>query len=413
MIKIFPSSLSGDISIVSSKSLSHRYVIAAALAEGKSIIDNILDSDDLIATTKALENLGAHINGNEITGGKVRSVGSKIDANESGSTLRFLIPIAMLQKEDIEFVGHGKLPFRPLNVYEDLFKDKYKFIKKTENELPLVVAGPLKSDTYYLPGNISSQFITGLLYALPLVDGDSKIVITTNLESKGYVDLTLDVLKEFGIKIIQENNTFLIKGNQKYQPINSKVEGDFSGAAFFIAAGLLGEEITLKNLNKMSSQGDKEIIDFAIQMNGDIQFKNNDLVVKPSKLKATTIDIGQTPDLGPILMVMAALSDGVTTIKNVSRLRIKESDRLDAMVQNLSKMGVEMTLLDDAVMIKGRKELEGNCKLSSYGDHRIAMACAIASIKANGVVEIDDEKVVSKSYPTFFSEFIRLGGKIE
>lgn len=413
MLEIFPNNLKGEIHIVSSKSLSHRYVIAAALAEGKSVISNILESDDLVATKKALINLGATIHDEIIIGSKIKRISKTIDANESGSTLRFLIPIAMLQDEVIEFIGKGKLPVRPLNVYDDMFKDKYYFVHTSQDELPLEVKGPLQSGVYMMPGNISSQFITGLLYALPLVDGDSKIILTTDLESKGYVDLTLDVLEKFGIRIEYEKNVFYIKGNQKYQPINASVEGDFSGAAFFIVAGILGSELKLKGLREYSLQGDKDIVRFAAEMGANIKYKDNDLIVSPSQTSGITIDIGQTPDLGPILMVLGSLSKGVTTITNASRLRIKESDRLDAMVKNLTKLGAHLEVDGDTVKIYGKDMLEGGATVETYGDHRIAMALAIASIRCMNPIILDDETVVSKSYPTFFDEFVRLGGKIK
>ncbi len=410
MITITPKKLSGTVKIVSSKSLSHRYVMAASLAEGKSIIDNVLESDDLNATKKALEALGATIDGNTITGSKVRKVAPVIDAKESGSTLRFLIPVSMLQAETMTFVGSGKLPDRPLNVYDDMFADRYYFIHPENKWLPLEVKGPLQSGIYTMPGNVSSQFVTGLLYALPLVDGNSKIVITTPLESKGYVDLTLDVLKQFGIEITYEDQIFYIEGNQRYQAFNSSVEGDYSGAAFFIVAGLIGDELLLKGLREDSLQGDKAIVDFARQMNGDIKYTKDGLFVKPSQTKGITIDVGQTPDLGPILMVLGALSEGVTTITNAARLRIKESDRLDAMVQNLTKLGVKLEVMDDSVKIHGVRSLKGGVSLQTFGDHRIAMALAVASIRCDEPITLDDETVVSKSYPTFFAEFKRLGG---
>lgn len=412
MITITPRKLKGTIKIVSSKSLSHRYVMAASLAEGTSIIDNVLSSDDLDATKKALEALGAKIDGNKITGSKVKCLSPIIDAKESGSTLRFLIPVSMLQSETITFIGSGKLPDRPLNVYDDMFADRYYFIHPEDKWLPLEVKGPLQSGIYTMPGNVSSQFVTGLLYALPLVDGNSKIIVTTPLESKGYVDLTLDVLKQFGIQVKYEDQVFHIEGNQKYRAFDSSVEGDFSGAAFFIVAGLVGDELLLKGLREDSLQGDKAIIEFARQMNGDVKYTKDGLLVKPSQTKGITIDVGQTPDLGPILMVLGALSEGVTTITNASRLRIKESDRLDAMVQNLTKLGVKLEVADDQVSIHGVGKFKGGVNLQTFGDHRIAMALAVASIRCEEPITLDDETVVSKSYPTFFEEFKKLGGDL-
>lgn len=413
MIKIIPTPLEGSVDIVSSKSLSHRYVLAAALAEGKSKIENILDSDDLVATKNALVGLGAKIKDDVIIGSKVKKVADTIDCFESGSTVRFLIPVAMLQEEPVTFIGKNQLPFRTQAMYEEIFKDDYQFDHPKDRWLPLTVSGPLKGGTYPLRGDVSSQFITGLLYALPLAPNDSEIVLTSHLESVGYVDLTLDVLKKFGIKIIPTLTGYKIPGNQVYQPGNYKVEGDYSGAAFFVAAGLLSGPITLNNLNHESLQGDKAIIDIAQQMGGKIEKTKDGYKVYPSKLKGVTVDVGQIPDLGPILMVLGAFAEGTMIIENAARLRIKESDRLEAMVSNLTKIGAQIKVDGDRVEITGQKTLKGGKEVSSYKDHRIAMAMTIASIRCEEPIIIDDEAVVSKSYPNFFDSFTKLGGKIE
>lgn len=413
MIKIIPTPLEGSVDIVSSKSLSHRYVLAAALAEGKSKIENILDSDDLVATKNALIGLGAKIKDDVIIGSKVKKVANTIDCFESGSTIRFLIPVAMLQEEPVTFIGKNQLPFRTQAMYEEIFKDNYQFDHPKDRWLPLTVSGPLKGGTYPLRGDVSSQFITGLLYALPLAPNDSEIVLTSHLESVGYVDLTLDVLKKFGIKIIPTPTGYKIPGNQVYQPGNYKVEGDFSGAAFFVAAGLLSGPITLNNLNHESLQGDKAIIDIAQQMGGKIKKTEDGYKVYPSKLKGVTVDVGQIPDLGPILMVLGALAEGTMIIENAARLRIKESDRLEAMVSNLTKIGAQIKVDGDRVEITGQKTLKGGKEVSSFKDHRIAMAMAMASIRCEEPIIIDDETVVSKSYPNFFDSFTKLGGKVE
>ncbi len=411
---IKPHPLTGEITVISSKSLSHRYVIAAGLSNGISHISNVLESDDLIATKKALEALNVTFDNEKIIGSFPKKRESKIEANESGSTLRFMIPIAMLQNEEIIFTGKGKLSERPLNVFKEMFMPKgYTFEYLEENNLPLKVKGPLKAGSYQMPGNVSSQFLTGLLYALPLVKNDSIIEVTSPLESKGYVDLTLDVLKKFGIDIKVEENKYYIKGNQTYHPQTTSVEGDFSQAAFWLVAGTIGHQITLKGLNKDSLQGDKAIIDFILKMGGNIKVTAESITVYPSKTHGTTIDLGQTPDLGPIIFVLAALSKGTTHIINASRLRIKESDRLKAMYDELTKLGAQIELLEDGMIITGINHFKGNVTLNTHGDHRIAMALSIASIKADGPVEILNPEVVNKSYPTFFDEFEKLKGIID
>ena len=412
-ITIEPRKLKGQVKVISSKSLSHRYVIASGLAHGESQIGNVLDSDDLNHTKKALSCFGVQFKDQMIYGSKLNYQGEMIDCGESGSTLRFMIPIAMLQDKEVVFTGRGKLPERPLDVYKDLFKDSDVTFKHLGNkQLPLVVKGPLRGGVYHLRGDVSSQFITGLLFALPLIKEDSMIILDTPLASKDYVELTLDVMKAFGVDVKKIKNGFEIKGNQTYHPLNTTVEGDFSQAAFFIVAGLIGDEITLSGLNPSSKQGDRKMIDIARQMGGKILYDEKEKVyhVSPSLTKGITIDLHDIPDLGPILMVLAALSSGVTQFKGVSRLRIKESDRLDAMYQALLKLGVTMTIKDDEAWIEGVRSFKGNITLDGASDHRIIMALAIASIRAEGKITITTAESISKSYPTFFEIFNRLGG---
>lgn len=414
-ITITPKSLSGRLSVISSKSLSHRYVIASGLAVGTSEIENVLESEDLTATKNALSALGVKFDGNRIIGGELKAIQDHIDAHESGSTLRFMIPIAMLQKEKITFTGSGRLPKRTLDVYFDIFKEKEMFFNQLSTDyLPLEVKGPLKPGYYQMRGDVSSQFITGLLFALPLLKKDSVIEITSQMESKGYVELTLDILKRFGIHILSVDKYYYIKGSQKYIPQKGTVEGDYSQAAFWMVAGLIGNEIELLSLNPVSKQGDYKIVDLIKEAGGKIEYNNLDRVFKvyPGDTHGITIDLSQIPDLGPILMVLAALSKGTTKFINASRLRIKESDRLEAMFQTLTKFGVEIKILGDDVIIKGQQSLKGNQEFDSFDDHRIAMAIAIAAIRADGPVTIINASVVKKSYPNFFEIYQSLGGII-
>jgi 3-phosphoshikimate 1-carboxyvinyltransferase len=414
-ITITPKPLTGSVDVISSKSLSHRYVIAAGLSQGNSIIKNVLDSDDLVATKNALTNLGVSFFNDEIRGSDLHLKQHEFDCYESGSTLRFMIPIALLQKEKVIFKGRGKLPERPLDIYIQMFNDKhidYRFL--SDKNLPIEIKGPLKSGYYQLKGDVSSQFFTGLLFALPLLRRDSVIEHVTPLESIGYIHLTLDVLEKFGVHVTYQHPYFYIKGDQSYQPITHTVEGDFSQAAFWMVAATIGDKIKLKNLNPLSKQGDKAIMDIIKDMGGSIKyFKQTEAFnISHSETKGKTIDLSQIPDLGPILMVLAALSDGTTTFKHVNRLKMKESDRLDAMYQALKKFGVEMHIEHDEAIITGQKVLKGNQTFDSFGDHRIAMAIAIAAIRANGKVTIKNAEVVKKSYPTFYEVYESLGGII-
>jgi 3-phosphoshikimate 1-carboxyvinyltransferase len=282
-ILVTPTPLKGDVFIISSKSLSHRYIIAAALSKGVSYIQNVMESDDLYATKKALESLNASFNNDIIEGQALRVINPNIECMASGSTVRFLIPIAMLLDEKIRFHGKDHLPKRPLDIYEHLFKSKgLHYERLSLDHLPIEVKGPLQGGIYELRGDVSSQFVSGLLFALPLCNKDSEIKIIGELESKPYVMLTVRVLEQFGINIHTTDHGFIIPGNQAYQPTSARVEGDFSQAAFFIIAGLIGHQIQIHGLNPKSLQGDAKIIDIITSMNGKIGYIDNVLEVKPS-----------------------------------------------------------------------------------------------------------------------------------
>ena len=284
-LRLSKSKLNGTVKVPPSKSMSHRAIICASLGSGISIIENIDYSDDINATIDAMIALGAVIDKEEdkiiingiYRGGTVKNSVRLIDCNESGSTLRFIIPISLLFDGMTKFIGKGNLGKRPLDTYFDIFKEQGIKYNNVENELNMIVKGMLKPGEFSLPGNISSQFITGLLFSLPLLNGDSKITISTNIESKGYIDLTLDCMKDFGIEIENKDyKEFIIKGNQKYISRNYRVEGDYSQAAFYLAADALESDVFVTDLKKNSLQGDKEVIDILERMEAKfIVYKNN------------------------------------------------------------------------------------------------------------------------------------------
>lgn len=425
-VKIKPSILSGEIVIPPSKSYSHRAIISAALANGekKSKINNLKFSVDIETTVRIMENWGAKITKKEgsleILGnnGKIVPKKNYIQCNESGSTIRFLIPVGLTSENELIFDGKGKLIDRPLDSYYKIFDDQGIKYEMSEDKLPLKVNGKLKAGNYEIDGNISSQFITGLLYALPLLDGDSTIVINKNLESKGYVDLTLEILKLSGIKI--KNNdykSFEIKGNQEYKYFDYTVEGDYSQVAFWIVAGIISankdNEIKCLHLNKYSLQGDKAIIEIVQKMGAKLEIFDDYVIVKPSKTKGTIIDVSQCPDIAPILTVLGALSEGETKIINAERLRIKESDRIISIKTELNKLGAEVEEVGDSLVIQGVNTFEGGVEVSAWNDHRIAMSLAIASIRCKNEIVIDEAESVKKSYPHFWDDFEKMGGQIE
>ncbi|WP_133016592.1 3-phosphoshikimate 1-carboxyvinyltransferase [Clostridium cuniculi] len=421
-LKIYPSKLKGEVKIPPSKSMSHRAIICAALSDGLCIIENIDYSDDIIATIDAMNSLGAkivkHKDYIEVIG--AYGIDEKpqetriIDCNESGSTLRFLVPISLLFKGSSKFIGRGNLGKRPLTTYYNIFERQGVEYSYEEGNLNLVINGELKPGTFEVEGNVSSQFITGLLFTLPLLKEDSKIIITTEMESKGYIDLTLRAMNDFGVEIINNNyREFIIKGNQKYNARNYRVEGDYSQAAFFLCADSLGNDVLCKDLDLNSLQGDKEVIDILERMN--VIFNANDIGVKGTtngELASTVIDGSQCPDIIPVLTSVAALTKGTTEIINAGRLRIKECDRLAAVTSELNKLGAKIIEKEDGLVVTGVEKLQGGVEVWSHKDHRIAMTLAIASTRCEEPIVIKDYECIAKSYPNFFEDFKALGGNV-
>ena len=415
-VRIKKGLLKGTINVPSSKSLTHRAIIAASLANGKSIIKNINKSKDIEATISAMKHLGAKISESDneliIEGCYPHLVNNVIDSNESGSTIRFLIPLSLLQDKEVTFIGHNKLVDRPQDVYLDIFKEKGIWYKKDNNHyLPLTVRGPIKGGIYNIRGDVSSQFITGLLYTLPLCKEDSEIRITTKLESKSYIDLTIDVLKKFGIEIKYNNNIYYIKGSQTYQPTNYTVEGDFSQAAFFLASDMLGSFVRLKNMNPDSLQGDKEIINYIERIGGKVIYKDSLYYCVSGKTNNVDIDVSNTPDLGPILTCLLSQVEGKSTLYNASRLRIKECDRITCVKEELIKLGLDISETYDSIIINGKKKVNG-ATIDSHNDHRLVMSFAILATISESDVVITNAEAINKSYPNFFKDFESLGGNI-
>ena len=414
-ITLQPGKIKGTVSVPPSKSLAHRAIICASLAKGKSIISNVEYSKDIEATISCMQSLGTQIKKYddylEIDGTHTYSKENCLmNCEESGSTLRFMIPISLVHSVNLHYIGKGKLGQRPLGVYYEIFDDQNISYSYKENVLDLYINGQLHSGEYSLPGHISSQFITGLLFSLPLLEGDSKIIITSKLESVGYIDLTLQMLRLYGIEIVYKENIFYIKGNQSYKCGNYRIEGDYSQAAFYLVAGALGNDVIVEDLNMESAQGDKEIIDLLKRMGCTFIPSGNGYKMVADSLKAIDIDASQCPDIIPVLALACAVSQGYSRIYNAGRLRIKECDRLSATVEVLKNLGIEAIEKEDEMIIKGGKII-GGC-VSSYNDHRMAMMEAIASTVSTSPITIDNKECVRKSYPSFWDDFKMLGGKI-
>ena len=404
--------LVGELSPPPSKSVLHRYIIASSLAKGISKIENISFSEDIIATIEAMKKLGANIEQKEnyllIDGSdtfKNLNENIEIDCNESGSTLRFLFPLSIVEENKVLFKGRGKLFKRPMTPYFENF-EKYKIKHSYIDENKILLEGKLKAGIYEIDGNISSQFITGLLFSLPLLEGESKIIINGKLESSNYIDISLDCLSKFGIKIINNSyQEFVIEGNQSYRAGNYRTEADYSQAAFFLVANTIGSKIKINDLSEDSLQGDKKIIDYISEID---KWNFKDTLI---------LDGSETPDIIPILSLKAAVSGKKIEIVNVERLRIKESDRLKATVEELSKLNFDLIEKKDSILINSRENFKVNknekvVSLSAHSDHRIAMMIAIAATCYDGEILLDNLDCVKKSYPNFWEVFLSLGGKI-
>lgn len=408
-----PTKLSGIILIPPSKSETHRAIIAASLAKGKSVINNASFCDDTMATMGAMEKIGVKFIRNN-TQLLVNGVGrvffsddNFIECNESGSTLRFVLPLFSLSRQKVVFVGKPGLFRRPMTVFENMFKEMG--LSFVTNEKSIIMSGSLPPGTYELPGNISSQFISGLFFALPLVKGDSTIRVTTVLESEDYVTMTVAVLHQFGVEIIPNGNEFFVRGNQTYSPANVAIEGDFSALAAFATAGWLCGDITCRNIRYDETQADRRILDFGTKIGGKFEVVENGYQFHKSSLTGTSVDVSQCPDLAPAFALLGALSEGTTVIENAGRLKFKESNRLLSIYETLKTLGADIEMGENTLVIQGKPMLEGGT-VDSFNDHRIVMMAALASCRCLKPVLIKNSDVVSKSFPEFFVDFAKIGG---
>jgi 3-phosphoshikimate 1-carboxyvinyltransferase len=372
-------------------------LICAALADGESVINGISECDDVLATLDCLKALGVPFKreGDKVfvTGIDMRRArpAASLLCRESGSTLRFFVPICMLSGNNTMLKASGSLMRRPMSVYENLAREKgYVY---AQDEQSVIVKGPLRSGEYRVAGDVSSQFISGLLFALPLVNGDSVINITPPVESRSYINLTISALREFGVDIkLQDDHTLFVKGGQKYRAVETTVEGDYSNAAFLSALSMLGGDVEVDGLRADSIQGDR------------VYTRYFDMLCKGTP----TVHIGDCPDLGPILFAVAAAKYG-GVFTGTSRLRIKESDRGAAMAEELKKFGTAVTVHDDTVVVYPAEFHAPNGILFGHGDHRIVMSLAVLCTLTGGTIK--GAEAVNKSYPGFFDDLGSLGIK--
>ncbi len=407
-LTIVPAKLRGKLTPPPSKSQAHRLILCAALAEGESLLKNVALSQDVEATLCCAQILGARWRREE--GGRLRIWGTggqlwsgkdlpRFDCGESGSTLRFLIPVALALAGGGIFTGRGRLMERPQEPYIRLFQEKG--ISWEQEGGTLTVRGRLEAGEYRLPGNVSSQFFTGLLYALPLVEGTSRIVPTTPVESWDYIAMTVDALAGAGVTVTVSHRAatcFYMTGKMDYQAVDCTVEADWSQAAFWYAANFLGAEVAIQGLHPDSAQGDKAIAPFywKLARPGDVE-----------------LDVSQYPDLVPPLAAMAAVRRGTARLTHAARLRMKESDRLSSVTAALNTLGAQVEEHPDSLTIRGLDSLVGGGRVDCRNDHRIAMMAAVAASACETPFTLLGAECVEKSYPEFWKHYEMLGGKID
>ncbi len=408
-----PSKVEGEINAPPSKSMTQRAIAAALLTNGETIILNPSGCDDSLDAINIAAVLGSEIQSDgknlKIRGsGKLR--GRMLNCGESGLAIRMFSPIAALNDEEVTLTGKGSLTKRPMSMVEEALRQLGVKCSSRDGFLPLTVRGPLKAGKCKIDGSVSSQLLTGLLMAMPVLEGDSEIYVK-DLKSKPYIDMTLQVLDKFGITV-QNNNysLFIIKGSQKYTPSEFTIEGDWSGGALLLAAGAVNGELTVHGLHPDSRQSDKAILTVLDLAGAQLSIKENSVRVSKSDMRSFDFDATESPDLFPPLAALAAYCKGTSSIKGVSRLVYKESNRANALKEEFRKMNIKVDMEEDTMLITGG-EVSG-AHIDSHNDHRIAMAAAVAALRASDRVIITDAQCVTKSYPSFFDDLKQIGARI-
>ncbi|MDT8400426.1 MAG: 3-phosphoshikimate 1-carboxyvinyltransferase [Bacteroidales bacterium] len=414
-VVISPSSVSGNINAPASKSVMQRAVACALLAEGRSEIINPSLCDDSLASLSMAECLGAGISrlsDRVLIDGGFHPVCNSINCGESGLGARVFSVLAALGSEWMEVKGRGSLLKRPLKMLAETLTQMGVEVSTTDGSLPLRIKGPMRGGLAFVDGSVSSQFLTGLLIAMPVLDADSRIIVK-RLKSKPYIDLTINVLNHFGIELVNEDyEMFSIPGRQKYKPVSYTVEGDWSGTALLLVLAAIAGEIKVSGISYLSAQPDSLIIEILRKAGAHVEMGANDILVRKSELSAFETDISDCPDLAPPLAVLASRCRGKSVIHGTERLKVKESNRGEALATELSKMGVKISNHDNRIEVEGSTVIRGG-RHGSYGDHRIAMALTVLSALADSEVVISGTESVNKSYPSFFDDLNKIGMKFK
>jgi len=410
---VAPSNIRGTVTAPPSKSMTQRAIAAGMLADGDSIILNPSFCEDSLAAIGIAKGLGAKVETSpdklKISGGRELK-NTMLDCGESGLAIRMFSPLAALFPGKITITGSGSLKTRPMFMIGDALKQLGVEFTSNNGYLPLTIRGPLKGGSCEIDGSLSSQLLTGLLMSLPVADGDSEIKVM-NLKSKPYIDMTLGILNDFGIAIKNDNyELFTFKGGQRYIPRNYVVEGDWSGGAFLLVAGAIGGKLTVRGLRTDSSQSDKSVLEALKSAGANIKISEDQVEISKSLMKAFEFDATESPDLFPPLVALASFCKGTSRIRGASRLRHKESDRAGALIEEFARMNITVEHKDDFLIVTGGELRGGN--VDSHGDHRIAMAAAVAALGAKGRTCISNSHCVAKSYPGFFDDMRIMGAEV-
>ena len=418
----FPAPLKGTVAAPASKSEAHRRMICAGLTRGATTLTGFMESADMAATARCLKALGAKVEQGENT---LTTTGYAkkpcklpvLDCGESGSTLRFFVPIALAMAKGGVFRMHGRLGQRPMDVYRDLFVPRgvrWRMGVGCDGAAELTVKGELEAGHYVMPGNVSSQFVSGLMFALPLLEEDSTLTVQPPVESAGYIRMTLESLTQSGI-VMEEIAPFSwrIPGNQQYKAQDGHLAGDYSQAAVLACAGAMGHEVTVTHLAKETTQGDRAVLKHLEALGAKVQEDASGVTVTAEKLTGTTLDMADCPDIAPILALTCQLAEGESRLTGCGRLRLKECDRLAATVEVLNILGGNAKAEGDTIVVQGVKQLKGGVTLPDYNDHRMVMLGAIAASVAQEPVTVAGVQALNKSWPEFVNVYKELGGKAE
>lgn len=412
---VFPGAIEGRIAANASKSAMQRAVAAALMATGKSIIYNPGKSNDCLSALEVAQDLGAvvhYVNDRiEITGKGIRPVENKINCGESGLGIRMFTPIAALSEEELTLEAAGSLKNRPVEFFEEVFPQLQVHCETQNGKPPIRIKGPLTPCDITVDGSLSSQFLTGLLMAYGS-SAENETITVRNLKSKPYIDLTLQIMQHFGVKVTHENFTkFHFNQKQRFRACDYTVEGDWSGAAFLLVAGAIAGQVEVDNLNVRSAQSDKAILNALERSGAKVMQGMFTVLIEKSSLKSFDFDATDCPDLFPPLVALAANCKGISAISGVGRLAYKESDRGKTLQEEFLKLGIRIDLDGDKMFVHGGAPIQG-AEVISHHDHRIAMACAVAALNATASVRISGAEAVNKSYPEFWDHWQKLGGKV-